>query len=240
MIGRLAWWAALLAIAAITTVLQIDRQSLSDPALAALVPAPLRSDAQTQIALVTIDADDPARALAEAERLVQRRPIPAEHLTLLAAAQSRAGQADAAAATIQIAGQRGWREPLAQEAVLRLALNAGDEAEAARRYAALFRRQETPNDLLIALGQEVLGEPGGTGRQTITDILVGAERWQTAFLERGPQVMPLDAFAEIAAEAMTKGTQFDCEVLIRTLEGVRQRDAAAARRMDAAAAQACP
>lgn len=40
--------------------------------------------------------------------------------------------------TIQISSQRGWREPVAQVAVLRLALDADDKAEAAHRYAALF------------------------------------------------------------------------------------------------------
>jgi hypothetical protein len=59
---------------------------------------------------------------------------------LLAVAQAKAGNAEAAGLAIQIAGQRGWREPVAQEAVLRLALGAGNKPEAARRYAALFLR----------------------------------------------------------------------------------------------------
>jgi len=240
MIGRIVWTAGLLAIAAVTTALQIDRESHTTRALAPLVPAPLRNYAQTQVTLAAIGAGEPQAALAEAQRLVRRRPVPAEYLTLLAIAQAQSGQAEQAELTIQIAGQRGWREPLAQEAVLRLALAAGDKAEAARRYAALLRRQATPDAVLIALGPDVLGEPEGTGRQALTDIIVGAERWHFVFLERGPQVMPLDAFSEIAAAAIARGVVFECNSLKRTVEGLRQRDAAAAQTLAGPAARACP
>jgi hypothetical protein len=240
MIGRIAWTAGLLAIAAVTTALQIDRESHTSRALAPLVPPPLRNYAQTKVTLAAIGAGDPQAALAEAQRLVRRRPVPAEYLSLLAIAQAQAGQVEQAELTIQIAGQRGWREPLAQEAVLRLALAAGDTAEAARRYAALFRRQATPDALLIELGPQVLGEPQGAGRKTFIDIIVGAERWHTLFLERGPQVMPQDAFSAITAAAIARGVMFDCDPLKRTVEGLRQRDAAAAQAMAGPATRACP
>jgi hypothetical protein len=200
----------------------------------------LRNYAQTQITLAAMKAGKPQTALAEAQRLVRRRPVPAEYLTLLAAAQAKAGQGEQAGLTIQVAGQRGWREPLAQEAVLRLALAAGDKAEAARRYGALLRREATPDALLIQLGPEVLGEPGGAGQQSLTDIIVGAERWHTLFMERGPRVMPPDAFSEIATAAIKRGVMFECDPLRRAVEGVRQRDAAAAQRLADAAKRACP
>lgn len=238
MIGRIVWTASLLAIAAVTAALQIDRQSQAAPTLAPLVPAPFRNYAQTQITIAAVEDGDPRTALAEAQRLVRRRPVPAEYLTLLAAAQAKAGQADQAGLTIQIAGQRGWREPLAQEAVLRLALEAGDKAEAARRYGALLRREATPDALLLELGPEVLSEPNGAGRQSLTDILVGAERWHTLFLERGSRVMPTDAFGEIASGAIKRGVRFDCDLLRRTVEGLRQRDPAAAEKLNNAA-KAC-
>jgi hypothetical protein len=238
MIARIIWTAGLLGIAAVTAALQIDRQSQAAPALAPLVPVPFRNYAQTQLTIAAIDGDDPQAALAEAERLVRRRPVPAEYLTLLAAAQAKAGQPEKAGLTIQIAGQRGWRDPLAQEAVLRLALTAGDKAEAARRYGALLRREATPDALLIELGPKVLGEPKGAGRQALAEIIVGAERWHTLFLERGLRVMPTDAFSEVAAAAMERGARFDCELLKRTIEGLRQRDPAAGERL-ATAAKAC-
>ena len=239
MIARILWISGLLGIAALTTALQVDRQSLTTPSLAPLVPAPLRNDAQAQVTMAAIEADDPQQALAEAERLVRRRPVPAENLTLLAAAQTRANHPDQAGLTIQIAGQRGWREPLAQEAVLRLALAAGDKAEAARRYAALFRGEATSNDLLIKLGAEVLDEPEGVGRRTFTDIIIGAERWHRVFLQRGPQVMPPDAFLEIVGSAMAKGAMFDCALFKRSVNAVRQRDVMAPERPTRPAAQEC-
>lgn len=166
--------------------------------------------------------------------------MPAEYLTLLAVAQAKAGQAEAAGLTIQIAGQRGWREPVAQEAVLRLALGAGDKAEAARRYAALFLRSGTPDALLLELGPEVLDEPGGAGQQTMVDIVAGGERWYERFLQRGPQVMPPAAFAAITAESIKRGAAFDCEVLGQSIAAVQQRDAAAGAQLSAAAAGKCP
>jgi hypothetical protein len=240
MIGRIIWIAGLLAIAGLTTALQIDRQSARDPALTTLVPAPLRNDAQVQIAAAALAAGKTDTALAEAERLVRRRPVPAEHLSLLAAAQARSGAIDQAEMTIQIAAQRGWREPLAQESVLRMALDAGDAPEAARRYAALFRREATPDALLVTLGPAVMGSANSAGRTTFAGIIAGAERWQTMYLQRGLQVMPADAFAEVTARAIAGGAQFDCTALTPAFESLRQRDPAAAQQLAAPAARACP
>lgn len=239
MIGRILWGAVLMAIAVSTTALQIDRQSASTPQLAPLVPAPLRAYAHPQIIRTALQAGDSATALAAANDLVRRRPLPAEHLTLLAVAQAGAGQGDRSAFTIQVAAQRGWRDPVPQEAVLRLALDAGDKAEAARRFAALFRRDATPNDLLTTLAPTVLGDPGGEARKTFAGIIAGASRWQTLFLQRGRQVLPPDALSEIAILAMTEGALFDCAVLSSTTAALRPQDAVSADRLAAAAEPRC-
>ncbi len=239
MIVRIVWFAGLLALAVVTTLLQLDRQSALDPALAPLVPQPFRGYAQVQIAAAAAAGNDPARALDEARRLVRRRPIPAEHLTLLAVAQTKAGQAEQAGLTIQIAGQRGWRDPLAQEAVLRLALAAGDTPEAARRYAALFLRRETPDALLVELAPQVLGVAGGQGQGTMVDIIEGTDRWDDTFLRRGQQVMPPAMFSQIIVAAITRGKSFNCDVLAQTITGMGRRDAAAGNGLLAAAAPRC-
>lgn len=240
MIGRIIWFASLGGIALVTSALQLDKQSEFTPTLAPMVPAPLRNFAQTRIAASAAEDADPAAALAEARRLVRRRPVPAEHLTLLAISEAKAGNAEAASIAIQIAGQRGWREPVAQEAVLRLALDAGDKAEAARRYAALFLRAGTPDALLRELGPAVLDEAGGTGQQTIVDIVAGGERWHERFLQRGPLVMPPAAFAAITAESINRGAQLDCEVLGQSIAALRQRDVTAGAQLAAAASGNCP
>ncbi len=235
MIARIVWFAALAAIALGTAALQLDWQSRRSPELAAFVPEPVRANAQVQIARQALAGEDAARAVAEAEQLVRRRPIPAQHLVMLATSQVKAGQAEQAGRTVQIAGQRGWREPAAQEANLRMALAAGDKAEAARRYAALFLRSGTPDSLLLDLGPAVLGEPGGIGQQTMVAIVSDAERWHSLFLRRGLQVMPPEAFAAIAAQSLAKGAAFDCNVLATAIDSLARGHADAADSLRAAA-----
>lgn len=240
MIAQIVWIASIVTFAALTVGLQVDMQAKKSPALAMRVPAPLRNFAQAPIAQNALMGNDPVLALAEAERLVRRRPLPAENLALLAAAQVKAKEVDKAARTVQIAGQRGWREPIAQEAVLRLALAAGDQAEAARRYAALFLRERTPRSLLEELGPAVLGEQGGAGQRTMVAIIVGGQRWHSHFLRGGPQVMPPDAFAAITEESLAAGARFDCGALGQSMRVLARRDRAASERLRVAAANRCP
>jgi hypothetical protein len=237
MIGRIIWWTMLLAAAAVTIPMQIDKQAEVTPSLAALVPAPLRNYAQTQITAQAVAGDDRARALTEAQTLVARRPIPAEYLALLAMAQAKQGQAQQSGLTIQIAGQRGWREPVAQEAVLRLALNARDKAEAARRYAALFLRVETPDALLVELGPQVFDASGGPAETTLIDIVAGGERWHPQFLRRGALVMPPATFAAVTRAVVNRGASFDCALLGQALKTLERRDPSAAQSL--ATAKAC-
>lgn len=240
MIGRAIWYAVLGAIAVVTVGLQLDRQSETTPALADKVPVPLRNHAQKQLALRAIETGGSDEALAEAKRLVERRPVPAEHLSLLALAEAKAGQQQQALMTIQMAAKRGWREPLAQEAVLRLALANGDMPEAARRYAALFLRDETPNRLLAELAPEVLGEPGGPGRRTMVDLISATERWHALVLRRGRLVMPPDAFREIVIASLARGAAFDCALLAQAIKGLRQKDDGEAVALAQGIAKACP
>lgn len=240
MIGRVIWVAALLGIAGVTAGLQLDREADASPTLAPLVPETFRSYAQAHIAAEAIKAGDDPKALAAATELIRRRPLPAENLTLLAAAQAKAGKVNEAGLAIQLAAQRGWREPAAQETMLRLALAAGDRAEAGRRYGALLRREETPDALLIDLGPQVFAGAGSAGRTSLAAIIAGAERWHDMFMQRGARVMPADAFAEVVATATTRGARFDCETLRFAANGVRQRDPAAAGPLEPVIARRCP
>lgn len=171
---------------------------------------------------------------------MQRRPMPAEHLTLLAAAQAKAGEAEAAGATIQLAATRGWREPVAQQTVLRLALSGGDKAEAARRYAALFRNPATADSLLVELAPAVLGEPAGAGQQSFAAILAGAPRWSEQFLQRAAAVMPPATFGEVLGLALDQGALFACAPLEQSVTDLGRRDPAAAAKLTSAVARRCP
>jgi hypothetical protein len=239
MIGRIAWTAGLVCVGAVTAVLQTDRQSELNPELAAAVPPMLRSYAQRAVAVEAVKEQDPATGLAAAKALVRRRPMPAENLTILALAQAKAGDVKAAGLTIQLAGKRGWREPLAQEAVLRLALEAGDKPEAARRFAAMFRNGSTPDEKLIALAPQVLGEPRGGGQETFATIIAAAPLWHEQFFQRGARVLPSSVFAEVIDLALDRNAQFPCGHLNAALAGLRQRDAAAADRLAGPAARRC-
>lgn len=240
MIGRIIWIAALLGLALLTIGLQFDKQSERNPELAPLVPEALRNFAQTKIAARAAAGTDPAAALRETERLIRRRPIPAEYLTLRAVAQGKAGKAEEAGLAIQIAGQRGWRDPIAQEAVLRLALDAGDQAEAARRYAALLLRKGTTDALLLELGPMVLNDAGGVGRKTLVDIVVAGERWHPVFMRRGAVALPPEAFAAVISASIRRGVTFDCTTLGQSVAVLAQRDAVAADAIATAAATSCP
>lgn len=240
MIGRIIWFVALSGIALVTTALQIDKESERNGALAVIVPEPLRNFAQTQVTRNALSGEDAKGALVEAERLVRRRPVPAEYLTLLAAAQAKAGETEQAAITIQIAGQRGWRDPAAQEAVLLIALSAGDKAEAGRRYTALFLNKKTPEAKLEEFGRAVFDEPSGAGQQAMVSIIAGGARWHETFLRRGPNVMPPAAFSATVVDSLARGAAFDCRSIARSLATLTRRDAGIAAELRQAIARSCP
>lgn len=240
MIGRIVWFAGLAAAALLTAGLQLDMRSRNTATVAPAVPGLLRDHAQVQITRKALAGKDAATALAEAEKLVRRRPLPAENLTLLAAAQAKAGKVESAARTIQVAGQRGWRDPVAQEAMLQLALAAGDRPEAARRYAALFLRGRTPDALLTSLGPAVLDGTDRSGLDTLVAVVVGSERWHPTFLRRGAKVMPPAAFVAIATESIERGVAFDCQELHLSSRVLALRDKPAAAKLRAAAQGRCP
>ena len=213
MIGRLVWVLSLSLVAVITIGVQFDRESERNPALAQTVPGLFRSSAQPVIATSAIASDDAQKGLEEARKLVRRRPIPAEHLRILSQAQLEAGEVARGALTIQYAAQRGWRDGISQEAMLRFALQAGDMAEAARRYTALFLRRGTNDEQLEAVGGDILGDPGGRGRATFSAIIIGSDRWHGRFLRRGARVLPPDAFLEVFEGIVASGGEFDCNAL---------------------------
>lgn len=227
MIAGTLWRIVLLAIALVAGGVHLDRETIKTPSLASSVPEPFRASAQLRVAAEAFAADNPDLALTEAKRLVQRRPLPAEHLRVLAQSQFAAGELVPSTMTIQFAAQRGWRDPLAQESLLRLALDAGDSAEAARRYTALFLRSSTEDALLEEFGSAVFSDPDGEGRATLATIVGGGDRWHNRFLNRGARVMPADAFADVVTRVNASGTRFDCPMLRQVARPVGRRDAEA-------------
>ena len=118
--------------------LQLDRASRTVATYSGIVPEVFRSFAQSKIAAEALvnQRGDP---LAEAKLLLQRRPIPAQSLTILSVAAAEQGDDDLAVRALTQAAQRGWREPIAQTAALQGAAQSGDWDSAALRMTALAR-----------------------------------------------------------------------------------------------------
>lgn len=210
MIGRAVWVALVLGVAIVTASVQLDRQSRYVPSLAGSVPDPARSFAQLHIAGEALQSGASEAALAETRTLVARRPMPAAHLRLLSIAQYNAGEIEQGGYSIQLAARRGWRDLAAQRAMFELALAAGDEREAARRYAALFIRPgETEADLRSLAGR--VFAPGNlAARAEFAGIVAGAERWHPAYLRKAPVVLATEDLIDITRRATAAGARFDC------------------------------
>lgn len=240
MIARALWIAVVAVLGLIIAQLQLDRQVARDPSVAPWVAAPFRGNAQFLVAIDALAREDYGKALSESRKLTLRRPIPAENLTVLANALYRTGDEELASIAIQTAAQRGWREPLAQEVRLRLALEVGDLTEAGTRYVALLLNPASSDDLLRTLGDEVLAEPGSEAETVLADLVSETDRWHAVFLRRGPQVMPPEAFARVVVTSMGRGAAFDCGTLERVALGLLRRNAEAGQSLQAAARPRCP
>ncbi|KEO88640.1 hypothetical protein EH31_16930 [Erythrobacter longus] len=239
MIARIIWVAALLGIAIVSTAVHLDREARRTASLALYVPEIFRSGAQPRITALAIDSGIPEIGVAQAQKLVRRRPLPARHLRLLAQAQFAAGNNEASALAIQYAAQRGWRDALAQEAMMQIALAAGNRPEAARRYAALFLMRGTERALLEETGDAVFPEPGGEERMVFAQIVSGGERWHNAFLTRGARVMPPDAFVEIIEISAKDGTQFRCAALRQAQKAIEGEDQTLGKRLSSVLQSQC-
>lgn len=207
-----AIWIGLMALVAIlATGAELDRAARRAPAIAGIVPVPFRSFAQEQLTIATVRSAPPAEALHAAELLVRRRPVPSEHLSLLAIAQERAGRTDKSGLLVQMAARRGWRDPIAQQAMFAIALNAGDHAESSRRLAAMWALQDhqaplaDPTNKLLATEQ---------GRAAMAETLKAGGRWLPAFLTGAPIQAPVQV-AQTLALADRLGARFDCRATKR-------------------------
>ena len=210
MTGRIVWLVLIAAIATVTAGVQLDREARYHPSIAGAVPEPFRAFAQEHRVAQAARSGNSEETLAQAAKLVARRPMPASHLRSLSAAQIEAGQLEEAAVSIQLAARRGWRDQPTQKAMLELALAAGDETEAARRFAALFVRRANGADFLKPLAARVFAPANDTARSEFARIVAGAERWHPIFLRKAPAALPPEALADICARLELQPTELRC------------------------------
>ncbi|MEP3052404.1 MAG: hypothetical protein ABJO41_13675 [Erythrobacter sp.] len=205
------WIFCLAMMALIAAGAQLDRQSRYVPSLAQYVPYPFRGFAQKHFAADALATEEPEWALIQAQRLVAARPLPAEHIRMLALAQAVSDENSGALATFQFAAQRGWRDPIVQDTMLRLAIAAEDPGESARRFAALIANPSSDLELLKELGPGALNS--AASRQAFAVILAQSERWHSTFLRRGAQSLPPQIFAAVTQIAAERGARFECDQL---------------------------
>jgi hypothetical protein len=206
-IGRAAWLLGIAGLGVLAAGAQLDRQSQDDPSLARHVPTPFRSFAQLHLASEALAGGSRAQAMAEARRLVRRRPMPAESLYLLAGAQQQAGDVEHSLVTVQHSALRGWRLPPAQDVMFRIAMASGDLTEAANRLAALWAA--APADAARdELTRVLLAAPGGP--QAFARPLSGTRIWRDEFAGTALDIAPAGQVAATMMQARRLGARFDC------------------------------
>jgi len=234
MIARLAWWGVLAVIGVAATFAQIDRSSRFNPQLAALVPPAFSGFAAEQRTRQAIAAQQPERALAEAEALVARRPLPAEHLGMLAVAAAMNERTDQSIAAIEAASLRGWRSPIIQQAVAEAALEQGAHDIAAQRITALFATGKL-RDAALDLARRLLATP--EGQAAFARRFAAPGHWQENALQSLAGTVPAEDLSATLALAAEQGAVFDCSRLARVIQShERDGEALAAARL----AQICP
>ncbi len=205
------WIVLLTVVAAIVVGAQLDRQARISTEIAQYVPPPSRAFAQGHLTAQALRAGNHEEALSQARRLVARRPMPAEHLRMLALAQAMAGDQSASIITLQAAARRGWRDLAVQEAMLRLAIENEDRGESVRRYAALSAALQTDDAVLRELGPAALAT--SNARSDFAAILAPARRWHRLFLSRGVRTLPVHIADEVIGKAVERGANFECSDL---------------------------
>lgn len=210
MIGRLAWILALALLAAISVVAQVDRRARYDAALSGFVPAAYGGFAAEQRARNALLQQDGERALVESRLLLRTRPIPADHLSLLALAEALAGDEARATAALEAAARRGWRDPLPQLASAQAALETGAHDVAAQRITALLATGEL-REQASPLYARLLETP--EGRAAMARRYAATGYWQSNSLGHvGGSADPGD-LADTLARAQDLGAALPCDRL---------------------------
>ena len=215
MMTALLWRIAMAGLAVVTVGAQLDRASQLRPELSVFVPTPFRSSAQSTTALLALATGDPLSARSEARRLLRRRPMPAEHVYILALAEMRTGHSRDFATALRAASTRGWRFTPLQAAAAQAALQDGDVKGAANRVAALWAA-DPDNPLVPTLTRSLLLAPGGA--EAFSVPLAGTHTWSNTFLRRAPSLdAPTQATSSVIA-ARRAGAHFNCAALTRFAE----------------------
>lgn len=211
---RWLWALLMLGIALLAIPMQMDRQARNSYWLVDWVPRAFSSFATESRLEDDIESGDPAEVLRDARKLLERRPVPASHLSFLAMAEARAGNETLASRAIYAAAQREWRDALAQQAITEVALADGQPEIAAKRLYALWAIGDgnlNDDSRLAGLTKAVLADPAA--QKHFGQQLVGAVRWNRNFFDWAASALSDESFATTIASAQQAGVRFECVAL---------------------------
>lgn len=208
LLAHLPWVGGAVALAFIATGLQLDREARKTPSVARFVPEPFRAFAEAERTSAALASENNAMALEAGRQLLERMPVPAEHLSLYARAALANKDTASAEQAVLLAAPRGWRDPFVQNILVRGALAGGEVQIAADRAAAMLAAQNGSDGFDRPLLTEILARPDlreAFGRRLATMPLL-PER----FANVGPMVLPPMQYADTMAYMFTAGGKVDC------------------------------
>ncbi len=228
MTRRIIWFAGLVAMALLATIAQVDRQARYDSDLARLVPAAFGGFAAEQRARSAVQRGDGEAALVELRTLIKSRPIPADHLSLLALARGADGDRTGAIAALEASAARGWRDPLPQLASAEAALAAGEYGIAAQRISALLATGALPEQTQALFTRQIATPEG---REAMALRYAAKGHWQSSSLGTLAAMMEPANMADTLALAQANGANLPCNMLrqVATTYANRGHESDAAR-----------
>lgn len=211
LILRLGATAGIVAVGALCIGSALDRMAADTPAVAALVPAPLRSQAWISLAQQAL-RDDGLGDLDAARNAVAAAPIEAAASAVLGSTLFRRGDANGAQRAFSLAGQLGWRNLDTQAYWLAASLAGGAPGVAAQRLDAMLRvglRGQAMADGLSTI------EADPAGRAALVTQLAASPPWAGDFVETSGALSGTALANRIATleDAHRRGVTIDCSRL---------------------------
>lgn len=205
--SRIVWLAGCTALAVLGAGVQLDRATLRNPAIAALVPSPFRSFALSSLSAAAVRRGDAATATVLARTLVARHPVPAESLSRLGVAETANGNQAVALEAFMRASERGWRDAIVQRLVAIAAIDEENWGVAADRLAALWQTEQASSDVLD-MTAALIAAP--EGRKAFLDRIGSFPNIREAFVKWAAGQLQPDAIAGSLKTLKAAGHAADC------------------------------
>lgn len=207
---RSAWYSAIAVTAFMAIGVELDRQGRADRWATNLVPDSFRSDTLENLTRQSFKRGDSVQGEALARRLVERRPISAEPLSLYGYFLLVNGKLAAGEAVLQVAESRGWRDRFVQRVAILSALQQSTPQIAANRVVGLWRIGER-DDWLHDLTRATLKAPGGLS--AFENALIPRDKYfGTDFLVWATANLPFANVDRLAKRMAVLQSEFNCSM----------------------------